>query len=103
MKQKWIRNSKKKNELFPLFLDTLIYIFILFLEEMLIPKSINNGNDHDYVYLDTLEGDNVGKFLSFEKKCIPTDKKMKMKLLNENRKSSKYEVYQNLMVSTLIS
>lgn len=70
---------------------------------MLIPKSMNNGNDYDYVYLDTLEGDNVEKFVSFEKKCISMNKKQKMELLNENRKSSKYKVYQNSMIFTLTS
>lgn len=34
----------------------------------MIPKSKNNGNDRDFVYLDTLSGDDVGEFLAFEKK-----------------------------------
>lgn len=38
----------------------------------MIPKSINNGNDRDYVYLDALNGDDVGKYLSFEKPCTPS-------------------------------
>lgn len=49
----------------------------------MIPKSKNNGNDQDYVYLDTLNGDDVGEFLSFEKKCVSKHFKKKMPLLIE--------------------
>lgn len=69
----------------------------MFIEEILIPKSINNGNDNDYIYLDTLKCDNVEKFLSFEKKCILMNKKKKLELLEENHTKSKYKTHQNLL------
>lgn len=47
-----------------------IFFFLFFVETILIPKSKNNGNDRDYVYIDTLSGNDIGDFLSFEKKCL---------------------------------
>lgn len=43
-------------------------------EEVLIPKSKNNGNVEDYIYLDALNYGH-GELLSFEKKYIPKNKK----------------------------
>lgn len=44
----------------------------------MIPKSKNNGNESDYVYLDALNGDDVGEFLTFEKKCTPNNSRDKL-------------------------
>lgn len=67
-------------------------MFLLFVENYLIPKSRNNGSDHDYVYLDTLTGDDVGEFLSFEKKCISNNFKQEIPdLLGKKHTNGKHQ------------
>lgn len=62
----------------------------------MIPKSKNNGNDRDYVYLDTLSGDDVGEFLSFEKKYTPKHFKKKIpELLEKNHIKGKHTLLFN--------
>lgn len=58
-------------------------MFLLFVETILIPKSKNNGNDRDYIYLDMLNGNDSGDFLSFEKKCASKKQKNKIPKLIE--------------------
>ncbi|CAH1709136.1 uncharacterized protein LOC114126584 isoform X2 [Aphis gossypii] len=54
-------------------------------EKNMIPKSRNNGNDGDYIYLDALDGDDAKNVLSFEKKNISKNSKTKiLKLLEKN-------------------
>ncbi|XP_008185298.1 uncharacterized protein LOC100167907 isoform X2 [Acyrthosiphon pisum] len=51
----------------------------------MIPKSRNNGNDCDYIYLDMLDGDDAKNVLSFEKKSISKNSKTKiLQLLEKN-------------------
>lgn len=69
-------------------------MFLFFVENCLIPKSINKGSDRDYVYLDTLTGDNVGEFLSFEKKCISSNLKKEIpELLGKKPTNGKRHCY----------
>ncbi|VVC33097.1 Hypothetical protein CINCED_3A008515 [Cinara cedri] len=56
-------------------------------EVNIIPKSKNNGNDRDYIYLDMLNGDDVGEFLTFEKKYIPKNTKSKIPELIEKKQT----------------
>ncbi|XP_022182300.1 uncharacterized protein LOC111042111 isoform X2 [Myzus persicae] len=57
----------------------------IFEEKNMIPKSRNNGNDCDYIYLDTLDGDDAKNLLSFEKKSILKNSKTKiLELLEKN-------------------
>ncbi|XP_060880446.1 uncharacterized protein LOC132952235 isoform X2 [Metopolophium dirhodum] len=54
-------------------------------ERNMIPKSRNNGNDCDYIYLDMLDGDDAKNVLSFEKKSISKNSKTKiLELLEKN-------------------
>ncbi|XP_060840629.1 uncharacterized protein LOC132921565 isoform X2 [Rhopalosiphum padi] len=54
-------------------------------EQNMIPKSRNNGNDCDYIYLDMLDGDDAKNVLSFEKRSISKNSKTKiLKLLEKN-------------------
>lgn len=56
----------------------------------MIPKSRNNGNDCDYIYLDALDGDDAKNVLSFEKKNISKNSKTKiLKLLEKNHTDGK--------------
>jgi len=56
----------------------------------MIPKSRNNGNDGDYIYLDALDGDDAKNVLSFEKKNISKNSKTKiLKLLEKNHTDGK--------------
>lgn len=65
----------------------LIIVIIIFIDTNIIPKSKNNGNVQDYIYLDMLNGDDVDKFLSFEKKCISKNNRKKIpELLETNIK-----------------
>jgi len=57
----------------------MIYVTV----KNLIPKSKNNGNESDYVYLDTLNDDDVGEFLAFEKKCTSNNSNNKLPELVE--------------------
>lgn len=67
---------------------------------MKIPKSKNNGNYNDYVYLDMLDGDNVQHFLSFEKKSMPRKSNENiLKLLEKNRTYGKQNLLINLWFS----
>lgn len=53
----------------------------------IIPKSKNSGNDRDYIYLDMLNGDNVGNFLSFEKKYTTKNTKLIIPELLEQKQT----------------
>lgn len=60
----------------------------MFIETIMIPKSINNGNDRDYIYLDSLNGNDNGDFLSFEVKSNKFRKQIP-KLIEINNSKSK--------------
>lgn len=60
-------------------------LIFLFTEVSIIPKSKNNGNDHDYIYLDMLNGDNVGQFISVEKICVGKSSKLNLPELLEKK------------------
>lgn len=63
----------------------------------MIPKSKNNGNDGDYVYLDMLDGDDAKHFLSFEKKSISKNSKNKiLKLLEKDPIEGKNNLFLNV-------
>ena len=47
-----------------------IKIIFTVIEKNMIPKSRNNGNDCDYIYLDMLNGDDAKYLFSFENKKI---------------------------------
>jgi len=56
----------------------------------MIPKSRNNGNDCDYIYLDMLDGDDAKNLLSFEQKSISKNSKTKiLQLLEKNHTDGK--------------
>jgi len=53
----------------------------------MIPKSRNNGNDCDYIYLDMLNGDDAKYLFSFENKKISKNVKTKILKLLEKKQS----------------
>lgn len=57
-------------------LEMLFKKLILLFTEINIPRSRNNGNDSDYIYMDTLNGDDVGKYLSIRKTCLIKSSKL---------------------------
>lgn len=64
----------------------LLRKLILSFTEIYIPKSRNNGNDSDYIYLDILNGDDVGKYVLFEKKFTTKSPKSELpELLEKNQ------------------
>lgn len=57
----------------------------------MIPKSINNGNDIDYVYLDVLNSNDVGENLTLEKPCASNNLEQSIPNLPEqNHTEGKY-------------
>jgi len=71
--------------------------FLLLIEQNMIPKSRNNGNDCDYIYLDMLDGDDAKNVLSFEKRSISKNSKTKiLKLLEKNHTDGKDNLFLNL-------
>lgn len=63
----------------------------------MIPKSRNNGNDCDYIYLDMLHGDDAKNVLSFEKKRFSKNSKTKiLQLLEKKHTDGKNSLLLNL-------
>lgn len=74
-----------------------IKIIFTVIEKNMIPKSRNNGNDCDYIYLDMLDGDGAKNLLSFENKSISKTVKNKiLELLEKNHSKGKNDLLLNL-------
>jgi len=63
----------------------------------MIPKSKNNGNDCDYIYLDMLNGDDVGEFLLFENKLVSNNSRKNIPPLLETNHTKGTYPYINMI------